>query len=37
MKDGVGKIMQTLTTKIEDMLLENQRENEDITSMSHQL
>ena len=33
---GIADIFKTLHTKIEDMMLENQIENEDIQSMSHQ-
>ena len=30
------KILKSFTQKVEDMLLQNQRENEDILSLSHQ-
>lgn len=30
------RILKSFTQKVEDMLLQNQRENEDITSISHQ-
>jgi len=35
--DGITNIFKTLHTKIEDMMLENQIENEDLQSLSHQL
>ncbi len=37
-KDKIGdRILKTLSQKLEDMLLENYRENEDFISLSHQL
>ena len=36
-QEEAGKIMKTLADKMDDMLLENWVENEDFTSLSHQL
>ena len=33
--EGIEEIFKTLNTKIEDMMLENQIENEDMQSISH--
>lgn len=36
-QEEAGKIMKTLADKMDDMLVENWAENEDFTSLSHQL